>query len=167
MIILRQQSPGSGRAGHRGAPDPAGALPPRPRRRPRGLLPLRRPERADGHRQPHGHQHIQGEGDHIIQSNKCFSHLISHCRSPSRGTCHSVTAGPCRTAAGRPGWATRRTRPGRGQPSSPGSGWTGRPPPPNLSSPVINRSIRNRNKSFKKPIMSTLFPTMYPWPGIV
>ena len=37
-------------------------VPPRARGRARHLLPVRRPDRGDGHRQPHGHQHLHWQG---------------------------------------------------------------------------------------------------------
>ena len=40
--------------------DPLSPLPPRPARRPRGVLPQRRSDGGDGHRQPPGHQQERG-----------------------------------------------------------------------------------------------------------
>ena len=46
--------------------DPLSPLPPCPARRPRGVLPQRRSDRGDGHRQPEGHQQERGPPDQAL-----------------------------------------------------------------------------------------------------
>ena len=71
--------------------------------------------------------------------------------------CPFVTAGPFRTAAARPGWATRRTWTRRRWPSSPGSRPTGWPPPPSRND---SEAITCPNKMEIKHKMLCIIPPL-------